>query len=58
MESGTEMEFVFPMVNAFPAIRGRFKQLCQYQEWKGNAAKVQHVRSSVRQSQVNVNVYR
>ena len=23
METGTETEFVYPMVNAFPAIRGR-----------------------------------
>ena len=40
MESGTETVFVYPMVNAFPAIRGRNLLRGTNQEWKGNAVTV------------------
>ena len=32
METGTETEFVYQMINAFPAIRGRYVQLCPDQQ--------------------------
>ena len=42
METGTETEFVYPMVNAFPAIHGRLRAqlVCPNLEWKGIAATV------------------